>query len=347
MKILGTLFRLLCAFIVLVAVAVYLDGSLQVSLVDYLGAFTPEHLKALASNVEGWPVIAAGALLLLTLCCGLKLGWNLVYSIVTLAFFAETAILVLGPELALPTATRGLGWEPMLRALALNYPVPALMIPALCIVGCLCSSAPVRIAWTSLVACALTYGCAELLSYGVQYWQAMPAPVLPQALELVKSFPWSLAALPAVFFIQYCLFMAMFETFIPRGKKQAEKKEEPKKEEKKDDKPADTKVPAAAATVDVAATPVVVKRPVVHKKSPVSPSPTEEKKEEKKEEPKPAPAEEVKPAEAETPKEEEAPKAEEAPATEEAPKTEEPAKEEAPAPTSAIPSVPMPPKNEA
>ncbi len=326
MKILGTFFRFLCALIVLLAVAVYLDGPLQASLVNYFAAFTPEHIQTLA-HAESWLAIAAGALLLLTLCCGLKLGWNIVYSLATLAFFAEVAIMTLGPELALPSPIRGLGWESLLRELALNYPVPALMIPSLCILGCLCTSAPVRIAWTSLLSCALCYGCAELLFYGVKLWQGMPEPILPSALELTEAFPWILAALPAVFFIQYSLFMAMFEAFIPRKKKKN------KDAEKKDDagKAADSKEPTAAAAVATAATTpaVVVKRPVIQKKSPVSSASEEKKKEEPKPEAKPeAPAEE---------KKEDAP-AEEKPAAEE--KKDEEAKEEQPA---AIPSVLLPP----
>ncbi len=318
MKILGSLFRLLCALVVLLAVAVYLDGPLQASLMDYLGTFTPEHLQSLAV-ADSWLAIAAGALLLLTLCCGMKLGWNLLYSLATVAFFAEVAVLALGPDMALPSAARGLGWEQVLRELALNYPVPTLMIPALCVLGCLCSTAPVRIAWTSLLSCALCYGCAELLTFGVQYWQAMETPFMPRALSMIKLFPWILLALPAVFFLQYCLFMALFETFIPRRKKSGkkdkkkadDKKAEEPKEDKKEDKPAASKVPATAtATVPVTAKAVVLKRPVVHKKSPISAAPAEDKAEAAKEEPKP----EEKKAEAHTAEEKPEEKSEPAPA---------------------------------
>ncbi len=356
MKILGTIFRLLCALVVLLAIAVYLDGSLQVTLLDYAAAFTPEHIQALA-GVDGWLIIAAGALLLLTLCCGLTLGWNIAYSIITLTFFAEAAVMVLGPELALPAAARGLGWEQLLRELALNYPVPALMIPAICILGCLCSTAPVRIAATSLICCALSYGCAELLHYGAQYWQSMPEPPLPGALEIVNDFPWILAALPAAFFVQYGIFMAMFETFVPRRKKSHEEKKEAKEEkadDKKEDKRAEAKLPAAAATVTAA--PVVVKRPIIHKKNPISPAPSAARKEEPKpEEQKPeatpdtreeaeAPAQETKsetPA-AESQKEEAAKPATDTPGEKEEPKAEEAPKEE----NTDTPSAPEPPKNE-
>ncbi len=349
MKILGSLLRLLCALVVLLAVAVYLDGSLQVSLVDYLAAFTPEHIQSLA-DLEGWPVITAGALLLLTLCCGITLGWNIVYSLATIAFFAEAALLTLGPELALPTATRGLGWEPLLRELSLNYPVPTLMVPALCILGCLCSNAPVRIAWTSLLGCALSYGCAELLHYGLGAWQAMPEPFLPHALELVKSFPWMLAALPALFFLQYCLIMAVFEVLLPRKKKKD--REEKKEQAAEAEKPAESTEAAPTAALPSIPTPVVVKRPVVKEKAAATPAPAEEKPEA------PQPEEETPqtPAETEAPKSEsaeEAPaeaeaKAEEAPAepaaeekAAEEPGEAEPAAEEAPA--ASIPSVPLPP----
>ncbi len=360
MKILGTLFRLLCALVVLLAIGVYLDGPLQASLIEYGESFNPGLLQSL-TVLDGWFAIGAGALLLLALCCGMKLGWNLLYSLATIAFFTEVAIIALGPDMALPAAARGLGWEQPLRELATSYPVPTLLIPALCIIGCLCSTAPFRIAWTSLYSCALCYGCAELLACGVQQWQAMPEPFMPRALAMIQLFPWILLALPAVFFLQYCLFMALFETFMPHGrkgkKKGKDKKDEKREEmeEKKEDKGEEKsdKLPAAAATVNVAAKPVVLKRPVVHKKKPVSPAPAEEKPEEETkpaDEPAPskpekgddAPAEETADAQPES-KEEAAPaspeaKEEAAPAAEkkeEAPKAEDapaaPEKEEKPA----------------
>ncbi len=373
MKILGTFFRLLCALVVLLALAVLLDGSLQVSLSNYISAFTPEHVLPLFSEMMSWPVIAAGALLLLTLCCGIRLGWNLVYSVATLCFFAEVALMLLGPELALPTCMRGLSWEQPVRELALNYPVPTLMIPALCVLGCLCSSAPVRIAWTSLLCLALCYGCAELFYLGVLQWQAMPEPFMPHALHTIQCFPWMMAALPAAFFVQFCLFMALFESISPRKKKVDEpkkdekggagkadeaKKDEDKKaddkkeEEKKEDKPAPT-----ISKPKVTPAPVLVKRPVIHKKSPVSPAAGEAPQADTK----PTPTTEEAPAEEKkeiTGTEETTPEVKtETSTTEETTAedkkentaTEEPASEEqaetttdAP-PATPIPSVPLPP----
>ncbi len=386
MKLIGTIFRFLCALLVLLAVFVYIDGSLQVSLLEYIKSFTPEKLMAYA-NLESAFAIAVGALLLLTFCSGLKLGWNIVYSLATLVFFTEAAVLALGPEMVMPTAIKGLGWEALVGGVACTYPVAALMVTVLCVLGCFCSTAPVRIALRALICCALCYGLAELLSLGVQHWAAMQEPVLPQVLAFAQAYPWVLAALPAIFLVQYCLFMAMFEAFIPRKKKAVKDAEDTEKKDAatpaattpaapKAEKPAardakaagaDDKKPASAATVSVTPTKVVVKRPVIHKKSPISPTEEEKKAakaeapaEEKKEEaPKAeAPAEEKKEdaPKAEAPaeeKKEEAPKAE-APAEEkkeEAPKAEAPAEEkkEEPAedevPTAPIPSVPLPPQS--
>ncbi len=354
MKILGTLFRFVCALLVLLAVTIYLSGSLQVSLTEYISAFAPEHLQALA-KLDSWFAVSAGALLLLTLCGGMKLGWNIVYSLATIVFFIEAAAMLLEPQLVLPTPLRALGWEACVSGFTTAYPVATLMVPCLCILGCLCSNAPFRIALTSLICCALCYGLAELLNLGVQQWAAMPEPALPDVLTFIQSYPWTLAALPAVFLLQYCLFMAMFEAFIPRKKK---KKDDDKKTEKAAEatqpaEDADKKKPAATSTVSVAATTVVVKRPVIHKKSPIS-TPAEEKKEPKAQ----TPAEEKKDdaPKADAPAEEkkdEAPKAD-APAEEkkeDAPKADAPAEEkkedEDELPSAPIPSVPLPPTTDA
>ncbi len=349
MKILGTIFRLLCALVVLLAVAIYLGCPLQVSLTDYIAAFTPGHIQEFM-KLESWFAIAAGALLLLTLCGGIKLGWNIVYSMVTLAFFVEAAVLALGAKSTLPTCLHRIGWVKSLGDFALNYPVPAVAIPVLCILGCFCSSAPVRIALRSLLACLLCYGSAELMFYGLQQWQAMPEPFLPQVLHVLSVHPWLLGVLPAVFFVQYCFFMAMFETFIPKAKKaKTDKKaddvkpeaDKPEAEEKSEE-PGD-KQPATAPKV-------VVKRPVVHKKSPTpaaADKAPESAPEKKKDE---APAEEKKPEAPASPEPEapaeESPRAthateeEAAPKAEEAPKADAPGGEAAPTP---IPSVPLPP----
>ncbi len=324
MKILGTLFRLLCALVVLLIAVVYLEGPLQASLTDYLKAFTPELLQSLACT-PAWPLYTAGGLLLLALCCGMKLGWNILYSIATLAFFAEVAILAMGPELALPSAMRGLGWESTLRAAAISYPIPTIFIPFVCFLGSLCSSSPVRIAGTSLISCALFYGCAELLSLGIQAWQDMEEPFAPLVLRYTHNFPWLPAAASAALFVQFSIFMAIFETFSPCSCKQKVKEEEKKEADKAEESAVAAEAPAtpekkenkpAAKLPGVA--PMTVKRPIVHRKSPVTPpaaaknaetsAPEEPKAEPEQAE---APAEEPKaePEQPEAPAEE--PKAEE------------------------------------
>ncbi len=365
MKILGSLFRLLCALLVLLSVAVYLDGSTQVSLSDYLSAFTPEHVQSLV-DLQGWLAVAAGVLLLLTLCCGMKLGWNIVYSLATMVFFAEVTLLTLGPDVALPSSLRGQGWEPMLSELALNYPVPTLMIPSLCILGCLCSSAPVRIAGTSLISFALFYACSELLPLLVECWQTHAGDVAPQILEILHHHPWLLVAASALLFLQFTLFMAMIETFAPRGRKspcaptmaeetEKEAQQQDKNTEEADKEAVEQKNKAIVPSLSGVA-PVRMKRPVIHKKSPISASADAAQKNEAEPEPEPA-AEEPEAATApeKSPEKEDptadAPAAEEAPTakaketeapeqnstTEEAPAAEEPKEQDAPA-TEAEPS---------
>ncbi len=292
MKILGIFFRLLCALLVLLAIVTYIDGSLQISVNQFLAAFTPEHIQAIA-DAHHWLPIAAGALLVLALIRCMPLVWNLTYALATLLFFVEVTLMLAGPELALPSPARGLGWQAVVGDATATYPVAALMIPVLCIIGCFCSTAPVRIAWTSLLSWVLCYGVAELLYLAMLRWQAMEEPFLPEALEMLQQFPWVLAALPGVFFVQYVLFMALFETFIPRGRKQ-EKADKPADEETKADdaaadKPAEgakkARLPVVPAATAEAAP--VLKHPIVIKKNPVSSAPAaarQVKKEEKKEE---------------------------------------------------------------
>ncbi len=223
MKILGIFFQLICLLALLLAGAVYATGNLQCTFNEFTSAFTPEKLQQLVTE-HLWVGIAAGALLLLACLRGLGIVWNLLFSLACLAFLAEISLMLLGTEYALPAPLRGMGWDSMLSGLTTAYPVAALLIPAICVLGSFCSTSPGRISLTSIICYALCYGCAELFHFGMLQWMAMPEPPMDGLLAALATMPWLLAAIPAAFFLQYCLLMALFEAFD--GKKKDEVSEE-------------------------------------------------------------------------------------------------------------------------
>ncbi len=360
MKILGIFFQLICLLALLLAGAVYATGNLQCSFNEYMGGFTPEKLKLLVTG-HLWVGIAAGALVLLAFLRGMGVVWNLLFSLACLAFIAEISLMLLGTACALPNPLRGMGWDSTLSGLTATYPVAAMLIPAVCVLGSFCSTAPLRISLTALICYALCYGCAELFHYIMLQWVAMPEPPMDSLLAALVTMPWLLAAIPAAFFLQYCLLMALFEAFDGGTKKDSAGAEtEAAQPEAKPATPAPAK-PTPTRPIPALGKPAPIAKPapVVKPVAPVAPAAAPKpaaaqpaipsvpapapKPEEPKPEAKPAatPEEAPKAGEAKP----EAPKAEDKPAEPEAaPKAEE-AKPEEPAPaTEAKPEEPAKPE---
>lgn len=336
LKALGIFVRLVCSLVVLFAVALYLQMpihplSTAVAPEQFMDGVTWEAVAGFFTSVN-WVSITAGALVLCALLRLLDMAWNVAFclSMVLVLFCGLWA--VWGPVVALPTPVQGNGYMTQLCTLPQDYPVPALIVLGVFAMGWLASTAPFRIAFTTLVSFGLWYGITCLMHWGiVTRWADTPTPAQPELLAMVLANPWMIAALPGAFFLVYAVLVAFFETFLATSKK----KEEPKPEEKPAEDKKEDAQPAAKPTTAPAPKPAAAKvvKPVlkpVAKPAPVAPKP--EAKTEEKPEPKPElAAPEEKPEEKTEEKKEEKQEVKAEPKPEEKPASPEPKPEEKPA----------------
>ena len=348
MNVLGTLFRLICSWLILLVLAVYLQSPAHIVPADFVGCFNADTLLPLVSTLN-WVTITAVILLILALLRIQEIVWNVAYAVAFILFVGFALCSFMDPVTALPTAIESNRTVLDFCALPQSYPIPAIIITAIFAMGWLCSTAPFRIMFTCVLSVALWYGCTEVFQYMVNMWAKSPNPTMPELLHAIQSAPWIIAAIPGAFFIVYALLTSFIETFISRR--------EEKRKEKAEKKAAESTVVAepeeakAAQTPESEAAESTPSKPI-KKTAPIAPAPklTVQKAESKpaeapKAEEKPADEQKEKPKAEEKPAEEpkekpaeeqkEEPKAEEKPAEEqkEAPKAEEkPAEEQKEAP---------------
>lgn len=346
LKALGIFVRLVCSLIVLLAVALYLQMPTAVAPESFADAVSAEAVAGLFSSLN-WVSITAGVLVLCALLRLLDMAWNVAFCLSSVLVLFCGLWAVWGPVVALPLPVQDNAVMTQLCTLPQTYPVPALIVAGVFAMGWLASTAPFRIAFTTVVSFGLWYGLTTLMHWGiVTRWADTPTPAQPELLAMVLANPWMIAALPGAFFLVYAVLVAFFETFLSSSKKKAPQAEEKPAEDKKPE--TDEKKPAAAisATPAKSAKPAAalapkLAKPVLKPATPAAPKP------EVKPEPKPEPQPEAKPEEkpetkpepASAPKPE--PKAEEKPAekaaepkpekTEETPAAPEPKPEEKPA----------------
>lgn len=318
MNVLGTLFRLICSWLILLVLALYLQSPAHVSPADFVGVFNTDTLLPLVSTLN-WVTITAGILLILALLRIQEIIWNVAYAAAFILFVGFALCSFMDPVTALPTAIESNRTVLDFCALPQSYPVPAIIITAIFAMGWLCSTAPFRIMFTCALSVALWYGCTEVFQYMVGMWAKSPNPTMPELLHAIQSAPWIIAAIPGAFFIVYALLTSFIETFISRREEKREKSKKKAAESTVVEDLEETKAEPAPETKPAKPTPSKpIKMPVP---TAVTPKLTVKKAENK---PAEAPKAEEKPAE--EPKEE--PKAEEKPAEE---SKEEPKSEEKPA----------------
>ncbi len=326
MNVLGTLFRLICSWLILLILAVYLQSPAHIAPADFVGCFNTDTLLPLVSTLN-WVTITAGILLLLALLRIQEIVWNVAYAAAFILFVGFALCSFMDPVTALPTAIESNRTVLNFCALPQSYPIPAIIITAIFAMGWLCSTAPFRIMFTCVLSVALWYGCTEVFQYMVSMWAKSPNPTMPELLHAIQSAPWIIAAIPGAFFIVYALLTSFIETFISRREEKRRKKDEKKAAESTVvEELEETKAESTPESKPAKPTP---SKPI-KKPAPIAPAPklTVQKAESKSEE---APKAEEKPAD----EQKEAPKAEEKPAEEqkEAPKAEEkPAEEQKEAP---------------
>lgn len=331
LKALGIFVRLVCSLVVLFAVALYLQMPVHplawtVAPDQFMDGVTLDAVAAFFTTLN-WVSITAGVLVLCALLRLLDMAWNVAFCLSMVLVLFCGLWMVWGPVVALPTPVQGNSYMTQLCTLPQDYPVPAIIVMGVFAMGWLASTAPFRIAFTTLVSFGLWYGITCLMHWGiVTRWADTPTPAQPELLAMVLANPWMIAALPGAFFLVYAVLVAFFETFLSSSKKKEtpkteekpaeEKKEEPQQEVKPAAKPTTPSAPkpAAAKVVKPVLKPVTKPAAAPAPKEEAKPEPTSESKPEAKTETKPdvkaeekpaAPASDVKPEPKAEPKPEE------------------------------------------
>lgn len=303
MNILGTLFRLICSWLVLVVMAVYTTAPEHISPTAFAGCFSAESLLPLFTTVNRVSITAVVLLVLAALRIQ-ELMWNVVYAAATILCIGFGICAIMDPGIALPTAIETNRAVLDFCALPQSYPVPAIIIIAIFAMGWLCSTAPFRIMFTCILSVALWYGSSEVFSYMVGMWAKSPNPSMPELLHAIQTSPWIIAAIPGAFFLVYALLTSFIETFISRREDARKKRNEKKAAEKSAaDELTETKTETEAAPQ--APIPPVISSDAEDKPTTATDPETAEK-----------PAEEVAPKTEDKPAEEAAAKAEEKPSEE-------------------------------
>lgn len=322
-KVLAISGRMIVSILLVLAAALYLGmGCCTISLEEFAAGVTPGAVAAYFTSLN-WVSITVAALVLCALLRLLDIAWNMAFCLSFVPVLFNGMWYFGGQEIALPFPLHGNACMEELCTLYPAYPVVAAMVAVVFVMGWFLSTAPFRIAFTTLLSFGLWYGFTSLLHWlTLSFWAPMPEPVMPEMLDMCLIHPWVLAAMPAAFFLVYAVMVAFFETFISTTKKKpapAETEEAPVEEKPEEAKPeAEEKAEPKAAAADVA-------RPVL--KPVAKPAPKVEQK--------PAPKAEEKPA-APSPEAKSEEKKEEKPEVESAPKTE-PKVEEKSAETSTEP----------
>lgn len=241
MKVLASLSRVVFSIIVLLALACYLQNTPTVSLANFCASITPEQLITMLSSFNTVSVLFVIILLLgmLPFTRVLEAAWNVIFCASVLALLAIGLYEIGGPIIALPKALYDNDAVNQFCQAMSSYEVPVAITLLIFIAGWLCASACGRVAITAIVSYGLWYAITSFFTYAVQLWANSDSPTMPEALHMVQSTPWIVAAVPGAFFLIYALFMAFFETFInTKPSKRADKKE--KKEEEKNPAPEKT-----------------------------------------------------------------------------------------------------------
>ena len=236
MKALAILFRLVFSILVLLATACYLQVSPTTTLSQFCSG---DCASALAEQLCGfnWLTISLALVVVLTIISFTRLldaVWNMLFSASIVLLLAAGLYSFCGPGIALPNALyHNEAVNQFCRSLP-GYEIPIAIASLIFVGGWLSASACGRVAITTVVSFALWYGITEFFTYTTHLWANSASPALPEALNMVQSSPWILAAVPGAFFLIYALLMAFFETYIGG----TIRKKAAKATEKADDKPA-------------------------------------------------------------------------------------------------------------
>lgn len=237
MKVLTSLLRVIFSIIVLLALACYLQVAPTVSLSQFCLSIDPAQLTELLSEFNTVTISLVIILLLgiLSFTRVLEAAWNVLFCAAVLGLLITGLYTLGGPSIALPNALFHNETINEICQSLTSYEVPIAIAVLVFLAGWVCASACGRVLITTVVSFGLWYGLTEFFTYIVHQWAESANPAMPEALHMVQSSPWIIAAVPGSFFLIYALLMALFETFIGSSS-EADKEpatDEPQPEEKK------------------------------------------------------------------------------------------------------------------
>lgn len=241
MKVLASLSRVVFSIIVLLALACYLQNAPTIGLANFCASITPDQLITMLSSFNAVSVLFVIILLLgmLPFTRVLEAVWNVIFCASVLAILSIGLYEIGGPIIALPKALYDNDAVNQFCQAVTSHEVPVAITLLIFIAGWLCASACGRVAITAVVSYGLWYAITSFFTYAVQQWANSDTPTMPEALHMVQSTPWIVAAVPGAFFLIYALFMAFFETFIntkpARRNTGKEQEEKPVSEKKSSD----------------------------------------------------------------------------------------------------------------
>lgn len=244
MKVLASLLRVVFSILVLLALACYMQSVPTVSLNDFYNSLDQNQILNMLSGFNA-VTVSMGVILLLGIFSFtrvLEAAWNVVFCASILVLLALGLYTLCGPVFALPQALCHNPTVNQICQTSASNEVPIAIITFVFLAGWICASACGRVAITAVVSYGLWYGLTALFTYAVHLWGSSENPAMPEALSMMQSTPWVIAAVPGAFFLIYALFMAFFETFI--STKRVKSEPTPAKEDKKtEDKQETTQKP--------------------------------------------------------------------------------------------------------
>ncbi len=216
MKVLTSLLRVIFSIVVLLALACYLQVAPTVSLSQFCLSIDPSQLIELLSGFNAVTITLVIILLLgiLSFTRVLEAAWNVLFCAAVLGLLITGLYTLGGPSIALPNALYHNEDINRICQSLTSYEVPIAIAMLVFLAGWVCASACGRVLITAVVSFGLWYGLTEFFTYIVHQWAESANPAMPEALHMVQSSPWIIAAVPGSFFLIYALLMALFETFI-------------------------------------------------------------------------------------------------------------------------------------
>lgn len=276
MKVLASLFRLLCSLLLLVAAALYVNCPGNPDINTYAAQLTGENILAIFTSLN-WASITAAALVLAALLRLLDIAWNMGFCLSILLVLNAALYFFFGAE-SLPEAIRHNLTVVDFCGLVQSYPVPALIAAAVFALGWLAASAAFRVAFNTLLCYGLWYICAVIFHEMVTMYAAKP--LLPgnatadSIVTFLLEYPWVCAALPGTFFLVYALLLSFFDSFPATVEKKQEESAEAPTEETKQETPADSGQKKNAEPAKEAPKPAAAPRPATAAAAVAKPTPT-------------------------------------------------------------------------